>query len=84
MWRGYENGLRLFHDCCIREWLRRGYANNRELYLPPLDQIVMPPWMGREDLHSAYRACLLLKMPEWYSHFGWTEEPAPFSRYPEL
>ena len=75
MWRGHEAALRLYHDCCVREWLRRGYRTVIEPYLPPLEDVVMPEWLGRGDFHASHRSSLLGKMPEWYGHFGWTEEP---------
>ncbi len=75
MWRGYEPALELYLDCCIREWVRRGYTNNMPERLPPLDTIVMPPWLGRGDFHASHRSALLGKLPEWYSHFGWAEQP---------
>lgn len=75
MWRGHEDALRLYHDVMVREWIRRGYVNNRQQYLPPLEAIVMPDWLGRGDFHASHRSQLLAKMPQHYTQFGWTEEP---------
>ena len=27
---------------------------------------MLPPWLGRDDLHRAYRSALVRKMPEYY------------------
>lgn len=40
-----------------------------------LSTAIMPPWLGREDIHASHRAVLLGKDPEWYGQFGWSEEP---------
>lgn len=84
MWRGCRLALMLYHDVCIREWVRRGYTNNMhtlvfrspESEVPPhIETIPMPEWLGREDVHSSHRANLLRKDPEHYGQFGWTEQP---------
>lgn len=83
MWRGHVLALMLYGDCMIREWVRRGYENTMPLMLARTtdDQVaipaglVMPAWLGREDIHASHRSRLLMKDPEWYSQFGWTEEP---------
>ena len=75
MWSEHPAALALYHDCVIREWERRGYANNMSLMLPPPSTIVLPDWLGGEELHASHRAALLAKDPKWYIQFGWTEEP---------
>ena len=57
---------------CIREWKRRGYVNNMKIM--PTGKIVEPWWWGGE-VHASHRRVLLSKNFEWYSQFGWTEEP---------
>lgn len=68
-----------YTDACIREWIRRGFENNMPLMLDPQApyylQIEMPPWLGCEKFHSSHRAALLHKDRDWYSQFGWSEEP---------
>lgn len=73
MWKGYENGLTLYMNYCIKEWIQRGYKNNMPIV--EVEKIVMPPWFGDEKFHSSHRSNLLEKDFEWYSKFGWTEEP---------
>lgn len=75
MWRGHETALRFYHDVMLREWYRRGYAGDRTQYLPPLEAIVMPPWLGGEAFHASHRSQLLAKDPAHYAQFGWEDEP---------
>lgn len=84
MWRGHRLALMLYHDVCIREWVRRGFHNTMHtlLFRTPEDEvpphiltIPMPPWLGREDVHSSHRANLLRKDPTHYGALGWTEDP---------
>tara|TARA_R100000963_G_C4625321_1_gene91702 strand:+ start:320 stop:571 length:252 start_codon:yes stop_codon:yes gene_type:complete len=72
MWRGYEVALGWYKDLCIEEWIRRGYKNTMqtESYV---GAIVMPKWLGREDIHASHRSNLLKKDPDFYGVLGWTE-----------
>lgn len=81
MWVGSIMSLKLYCNIMIREWERRGYKNNMQLY--DLDQeghqcqdIPFPPWFGDGRVFSSHRANLLRKDPEYYGKFGWTEKPA--------
>jgi hypothetical protein len=73
MWRGYEDALRIYMNACIREWIRRGRNNNMQL-ADSSASVTMPPWLGDERVHSAYRAMLLRKDPQHYAAFSWTDE----------
>lgn len=83
MWEGCIPALMLYTDCCIREWVRRGYNNTMGLFLSnPVNEtpeywrsIKMPSWMGDDEFHASHRSNLLRKNPEWYGQFGWTETP---------
>lgn len=82
MWRGYELHLCLYGMTICEEWFNRGYTDTmwkrfHERYKKLREKELQdpPPWLGREDLHSTHRAALLAKNPEWYSRFGWKEEP---------
>lgn len=80
MWRGYEYALCLYILACFEELTFRGRH-----YPHHIDEVTnvmyqhnkkdMPPWLGREDIHSSHRANLLRKDPVWYGKFGWTESP---------
>jgi hypothetical protein len=82
MWKGFEIALCHYGLCCCYEWKLRGYKDNmypqflEKLKVLPIRRQYDPPWLGREDLHSAYRSALLYKDFEWYSRFGWDEKPA--------
>ncbi len=74
MWRGYETALKLYHDLCITEWMRRGYKNTMP-YLYEGGFHEQPPWVGDKDFHASHRANLLRKDPVFYSQYGWVEDP---------
>lgn len=73
MWRGYEDALIAYRNCCIEQWIERGYNNTMPII--PVKNIVMPPWIGNEEFHASHRANLLRKDPEWYGQFDWVENP---------
>lgn len=84
MWVGFRVALMLYHDTCIREWVRRGYNNTMQTMLYPSPEaepppfiatVAMPPWLGDEALHSSHRSNLLRKDPDHYGQFGWAEGP---------
>ena len=39
------------------------------------DMVHFPYWLGKESFHSSHRANLLRKDYEYYSKFGWKENP---------
>lgn len=61
-----------YSDRVIEEWTRRGYRNNMRIFGV---SGIAPWWLGDERLHSSHRGRLLYKDPDWYSQFGWSEEP---------
>ena len=79
MWTPYINALKHYTNVMIREWINRGYNNTMEIY--PVDEMInddmveFPHWLGKESFHSSHRANLLRKDYEYYSQFGWTENP---------
>ena len=85
MWRGYEHALALYLMIGVNELFDRGrnYAARpwcvelNELLESYTDPVVFPPWLGDERIHASHRGVLLWKNPEWYSQFGWAEEPRP-------
>jgi hypothetical protein len=66
MWTGYEEALKLYCNIMIIEWKRRGYNSNMELYDIDLDKLVMPHWLGDEELHRSHQSNLVRKNPEYY------------------
>ena len=73
MWRDYAPALKHYTNVFIQEWINRGYNNNMEFY--DTGKIIMPDWIGNEKFHSSHRANLLRKDFDYYSQFGWTENP---------
>ena len=75
MWAPYPHALALYFNEICKAWESRGYINN--IARLPVDQNLLkfPPWMGHHDFHSSHRAALLYKDFEWYSQFGWCEQP---------
>lgn len=77
MWKGFENCLAAYMDCCIEEWTCRGFKNTMlkciaepwNSYLALINEY--PPWFGNEAFHNSHKSNLLRKMPEHYSQFGW-------------
>ena len=72
MWRGHINALKLYHNLCIDEWVRRGYKNNMQK-MAIRGRIVYPKWFGRNNFHAAHRSNLLRKDPVYYGNFEWKE-----------
>lgn len=74
MWRNYVPCLKYYLNLCIDEWVSRGFTNTMQKEEID-DEIIYPDWFGFEDFHSSHRANLLKKDPEFYSQYGWTENP---------
>lgn len=71
MWKGYEPALAAYMNCCISEWIKRGYNNN--MLLEPVEDYVLPDWIGWDDFHASHRSNLLRKDAIYYGQFGWIE-----------
>lgn len=80
MWRGYERALLEYQRAICTEWTdNRGYKDTcwdktwDVYHAAPRAwraRLVMPTWLGREDVHLSHQANLLRKDPEHYSpHF---------------
>ena len=75
LWKDHLDALKLYYNCIIFEWVGRHFKNNMPILPMPTEPVKYPAWFGRDDFHSRHRAALLAKNPEWYSQWGWTEEP---------
>tara|TARA_Y100000361_G_scaffold65699_1_gene57655 strand:- start:860 stop:1330 length:471 start_codon:yes stop_codon:yes gene_type:complete len=79
MWKPYVNALKHYTNIMIREWISRGYNNNMEFYsvdeMINDDMVEFPHWLGNKKFHASHRANLLRKDYEYYSQFGWDENP---------
>jgi hypothetical protein len=78
MWRGYEHSLGEYMNCCIKEWVKRGYNNTMKLYADDdirLKNIIKYPiWLGNKKFHASHRSNLLRKNFDFYSKFNWEEK----------
>jgi hypothetical protein len=96
MWKGYEVALYMYIEAMTKEWLRRGYkttiadkarqtlntAISKGLLEPISTLRNFPLWIQLEELLSSHRTALLAKNYEWYSQFGWPEDPGyPITEY---
>ena len=80
MWRGhfYHLGLYLLEGIKVLAERGKDYPEVRakiELEMSKHPDTGAPTWFGNEAFHASHRAALLYKLPEWYSQFGWTEQP---------
>lgn len=85
MWLGHEYALLDYQKATCDVWTERGgkndtcYAKSKYLLehtlLRTKQNTSLPSWVGREDVHASHRAALLFKEYDWYSQFGWDEEP---------
>lgn len=84
MWRGHEQSLIEYGIAICLEWKERGYKDTclgkitnffNILEIERLLEAKPPVWLGDEKFHSSHRAALLAKNYEFYSQFGWREEP---------
>ena len=74
MWKGYENALKLYLNKSIEIWVSQGYKNTMKLEEIEGD-IVYPNWFGNSDFHNSHKSNLLRKDFEYYSKYGWQENP---------
>ena len=79
MWRGHPRSLALYGLAVCNEHRRRGKKDRlRPWFRRMASQLRgsgLPTWVGDERFHAAHRASLLFKNLNWYSRFGWTEQP---------
>jgi hypothetical protein len=94
MWRGYEWSLYVYIQEMVKEWLRRGFKSTigekaTKTFLAfkkrPL-RIEHPAWLEdirtSDPITASHRMALLVKNYEWYSQFGWEEDPGyPITEY---
>lgn len=66
MWKGYENSLKLYYNCAVREWVSRGYNNTMKLE-EVQTPVHHPVWLGNVQFHRSHRSNLLRKDYKYYS-----------------
>lgn len=91
MWRGHEGALVSYILKMVMEWEKRGYKSTigqktLQTYIQAVklgritrESHLYPEWMRNRELFariaSSHRMALLVKDYEWYSQFGWDEDP---------
>ncbi len=70
MWRGYEDALKVYTNCMIGEWRRRGYQNTMHYY-DIHGVLTLPWWLGDARIHDSHKSNLLRKYPEYYGQLEW-------------
>ncbi len=70
MWRGYEGALKIYTNCMIVEWERRGFQNTMRYY-DICGIISLPWWLNDSRIHDSHKSNLLRKYPEYYKTFDW-------------
>jgi len=77
MWRNNLNLLKYYLNCCIDEWVNRGFNNTMEKEIIT-DELIYPSWFGNSEFHNSHKSNLLRKNYEFYCKFNWdvtSEEP---------
>lgn len=76
MWRNYLPALKIYLNYSITEWISRGFKNTMQFETYTEDNFTFPVWFGNEKFHASHRSNLLKKDPDFYSRYGWTEDPS--------
>lgn len=90
MWRGHEMALYLYIEAMVDEWKSRGFKSTigdkaRQTIKTAIEKGITagsgvnPQWMSHyrffEAVATSHRIALLNKDYDWYSQFGWEEDP---------
>lgn len=68
MWMGYEDGLVMYMNAMIDEWVLRGYKNTMKKEEPKEEHPKFPWWFYWKPLHDSHKAALIRKESKYY-HF---------------
>ena len=70
MWKDYPESLMMYMDCCIDEWVRRGFQNT--MTKSGLTSAKKPHWLGNTRLHLSHQSNLLQKDYNFYKQYKWS------------
>lgn len=59
-WLGFTKALMYYTNCCLEEWIARGYNNNRPFYSVP-SEVILPSWTRNEEVIRRIRRVLVEK-----------------------
>lgn len=84
-WFHYEDALKLYINCHIEEWKRRGYKNNMATYIVD-ENCPKPDWIYDNNLHENHRSNLMTKERDrkekpWYIHMDDFKDQGVFESY---
>lgn len=65
MWVGHIDSLKFYCNCCIDEWVDRGFKNTMKKY-DVNSNSEKPWWVGHENLHRSMRSRLIEKDKNFY------------------
>lgn len=68
MWTGHLDALKYYYNCCVKQWIKRGYKNNMELYDIEKDKIKLPWWFTWRSLQLSHIYSLIRKDPNYYNN----------------
>lgn len=75
MWRKNIDCLKHYFNIMLEESIKRGVKVKKYTKLPVNPDFRYPIWLGFPKLHASHRGRLLHKKPEFYSKYGWQEQP---------
>lgn len=62
MWKGYETALAHYFNCCLVEWVGRGFKNNMSpLSFSSWTAKTTPPWVSWDRVHWVHQRRLAAK-----------------------
>lgn len=69
MWKGYEDALKSYYNCIVKEWIDRGFKNNMILF--EVNEYTLPSFIGKKVFHDSHKSNLLRKKPDYYYKYNW-------------
>jgi hypothetical protein len=85
MWRGYDRALLEYAVICGEVWRKRGYKTTfidtklkTEYDKIREQEIILPNWFGRMDIHDSHKSNLLRKNKEYYSKYFNIQDNLPY------
>jgi mRNA-degrading endonuclease YafQ of YafQ-DinJ toxin-antitoxin module len=82
-WKGYKNYLITYYNCFLEHCIK--FHNIKAIICQPIKiegELIPPPWIGYEPLHSSHRSRLLDKKFDFYNQYRWIEQPSKICMYP--
>ena len=66
MWKGHTEALKIYINCCIYYWKKRGKNCNLNKFEVDEENVEWPWWFKWKDLHLSHKCSLLRKKPDYY------------------